>query len=71
MINVIRAPDDVEEARVRSRLLDLGVEIGGGLGALAGKVWRVGVMSGNAPISRVDRFLGGLEEAIRRESWRP
>ena len=63
-INVIRVPDGVDEARVRSRLLELGVEMGGGLGALAGKVWRVGVMGHNAQVATVERFLKALEETL-------
>ncbi|MEP6619286.1 MAG: alanine--glyoxylate aminotransferase family protein [bacterium] len=66
-INVINVPEGVDEARVRSRLLDMGVEMGGGLGALAGKVWRVGVMGYNAQASRVEKFVGALEEVLRQE----
>ena len=66
-INVVRVPDGVDEARVRARLLEMGVEMGGGLGALAGKVWRVGVMGYNAQVPRVERFLGALEEALREQ----
>jgi len=69
-INVINAAPGVDEARVRRRLLDMGVEMGGGLGALAGKVWRVGVMGYNAQIPRVERFVGALDEALRAEGWR-
>jgi alanine-glyoxylate transaminase/serine-glyoxylate transaminase/serine-pyruvate transaminase len=39
--------------------------MGGGLGQLAGKVWRVGVMGYNAEESTVERFLAALEEALR------
>jgi len=67
-INVVSVPSGVDEARVRQRLLDMGVEIGGGLGVLAGKVWRIGVMGYNAQLPRVERFLGALEEALRRPS---
>ena len=69
-INVINAAPGVDEARVRRRLLDMGVEMGGGLGALAGNVWRVGVMGYNAQIPRVERFVGALDEALRAEGWR-
>ena len=48
----------------------MGVEMGGGLGALAGKVWRVGVMGHNAQPDRVTRFVGALEEALKAEGWR-
>ena len=68
-INVINAAPGVDEARVRRRLLEMGVEMGGGLGALAGKVWRVGVMGYNAQIPRVERFVGALDEALRAEGW--
>jgi alanine-glyoxylate transaminase/serine-glyoxylate transaminase/serine-pyruvate transaminase len=68
-INVVNAPAGVDEAKVRRRLLDMGVEMGGGLGALAGKAWRVGVMGYNAQVPRVERFVGALEEALRAEGW--
>jgi alanine-glyoxylate transaminase/serine-glyoxylate transaminase/serine-pyruvate transaminase len=66
-INVVNVPAGVDEARVRARLLEMGVEMGGGLGALAGKVWRIGVMGYNAQVARVERFVGALEEALRAE----
>ena len=69
-INVVNAPAAVDEAKVRRRMLDMGVEMSGGLGALAGKVWRVGVMGYNARVPRVERFLGALEDALRAEGWR-
>jgi alanine-glyoxylate transaminase/serine-glyoxylate transaminase/serine-pyruvate transaminase len=69
-INVISVPDGVDEAKVRARLLDMGVEMGGGLGVLAGKVWRVGVMGYNAEPDRVSRFVGALEAALKAEGWR-
>jgi len=55
---------------VRQRLLDMGVEMGGGLGALAGKVWRVGVMGYNAQVPTVERFVGALGDALRVTSSR-
>ena len=64
-INVVKVPDGVDEAAVRSRLLSKGVEMGGGLGALAGKVWRIGLMGYNAQPKRVDMFLGALEHALK------
>jgi alanine-glyoxylate transaminase/serine-glyoxylate transaminase/serine-pyruvate transaminase len=64
-INVIAVPSGVDEARVRARMLERGVEMSGGLGQLAGKVWRVGVMGHNAQPERVERFLGALGESLR------
>jgi alanine-glyoxylate transaminase/serine-glyoxylate transaminase/serine-pyruvate transaminase len=63
-INVVSVPAGVDDAAVRKRLLELGVEMGGGLGVLAGKVWRIGVMGYNADPARVERFVGALEEAL-------
>jgi len=68
-INVISVPDGVNDAAVRARMLHMGVEMGGGLGVLAGKVWRVGVMGHNAQADRVETFLGTLDTALRAEGW--
>lgn len=64
-INVIKVPAGVEEATVRSKLLSRGVEIGGGLGALAGKVWRIGTMGYNAQPDRVAKALDALGTVLR------
>ena len=64
-INVVKVPDGVDEAAIRAKLLSKGVEMGGGLGALAGKVWRIGVMGYNAQPARVSKFLGALEQALK------
>jgi len=69
-INVVNVPAGVDEAAVRRRLVSMGVEMSGGLGVLAGKVWRIGVMRYNAQIPRVEQFLGALEEALRAEGWK-
>jgi alanine-glyoxylate transaminase/serine-glyoxylate transaminase/serine-pyruvate transaminase len=60
-------PAGLDDAKLRRRLLDMGVEMSGGLGALAGKVWRIGTMGYNAQPERVEKFLGALEEALRAE----
>ncbi len=60
-------PEGVDEAAVRRRLLErYGVEIGGGLGAYAGKVWRVGCMGHTARPRNVTLLLGALEECLAR-----
>jgi len=52
---------DAGEAAVRGRLLaEHGIEVGGGLGALAGRIWRVGLMGENARRERVDRLADAL-----------
>ena len=63
-INVVNVPAGIDEARVRQHLLDRGVEMSGGLGALAGKVWRIGVMGYNAQVATVERFVEALGEVL-------
>ena len=63
----IKLPTDLldMEAGVRSRLLnDHGIEIGAGLGALAGRIWRIGLMGENARISSVDRLMTALQKEL-------
>ena len=43
------------------------VEIAGGLGPSAGKVWRIGVMGLNATEDKVDRVLAALEDALKQQ----
>jgi alanine-glyoxylate transaminase/serine-glyoxylate transaminase/serine-pyruvate transaminase len=60
-------PDGVDEAAVRRTLLErYGIEIGGGLGAYAGKVWRIGCMGHTARIRNVTLLLGALGEVLGR-----
>ena len=60
-------PEGVDEAAVRRRLLErYGIEIGGGLGAFAGKVWRIGCMGHTARPRNVTLLLGALEECLAR-----
>lgn len=68
MLNSLRLPEPVAragEAAVRRRLLDRhGIEVGGGLGKLAGRIWRVGLMGENARPEIVDRLLAALAEEL-------
>jgi alanine-glyoxylate transaminase/serine-glyoxylate transaminase/serine-pyruvate transaminase len=65
-LNAIRIPAGVEDVPVRRRLLqEFGIEIGGGLGAMAGKVWRVGLMGEASSRRNVLLFLAALEECLR------
>jgi alanine-glyoxylate transaminase/serine-glyoxylate transaminase/serine-pyruvate transaminase len=66
MLSVVNVPPGVDEAAVRQRLLERGVEIAGGFGPLNGKVWRVGLMGVNADESRVERLLEELRHALSR-----
>ncbi len=58
-------PDDVDEAALRGALLDrYGIEVGGGLGDYAGRVWRVGCMGHTARPRNVALLLGALGELL-------
>lgn len=71
MINAVLAPEGVDEARVRAHLLQgYGIEVGGGLGALRGKAWRVGLMGQSSHKDHVLLFLGALEEALLAQGHR-
>jgi len=64
-LNTVRIPEGVEDVKVRKQLLeDFNLEIGGGLGALAGKVWRVGLMGENSRAEAVLFFLHALERCL-------
>jgi alanine-glyoxylate transaminase/serine-glyoxylate transaminase/serine-pyruvate transaminase len=64
-LNAIRVPAGVDEAAVRKRLLaDYNLEIGAGLGALAGKVWRIGLMGASSTPNHVTLCLAALESVL-------
>ncbi|HEY2343862.1 MAG TPA: alanine--glyoxylate aminotransferase family protein, partial [Chthoniobacteraceae bacterium] len=61
-LNCIQIPAGADDAGVRKKLLEeYGIEIGGGLGAMAGKAWRVGLMGHGATTRNVDLFLAALK----------
>ena len=65
MLNAVCVPDGVDEAAVRNRLLsEHSIEIGAGLGPLAGKIWRIGLMGHNARPDVVERVLGALKQVL-------
>ena len=66
MLNAVCIPEGVDDKAVRGQLLrEFGIEIGGGLGDLAGKVWRVGLMGESARRRNVQLFLSALETVLR------
>ncbi|MBT3061168.1 MAG: alanine--glyoxylate aminotransferase family protein [Candidatus Thiodiazotropha sp.] len=65
MLNAVSIPEGVDDASVRSRLLsEYNLEIGAGLGALAGKVWRIGLMGYSAKPENVLLCVGALEAVL-------
>ena len=64
-LNAVRIPDGVEDLPVRRRLLnEFGIEIGGGLGPMAGKTWRIGLMGETSQPRNVLLFLAALEACL-------
>jgi alanine-glyoxylate transaminase / serine-glyoxylate transaminase / serine-pyruvate transaminase len=67
MLNTVCIPEGVEELSVRQRLRSkYKIEIGGGLGPLAGKVWRIGLMGHTAHSENVERFIKALGKTLKR-----
>lgn len=65
-LNAVRVPPGVDDGAVRRALLtDFGIEVGAGLGPLAGKVWRVGLMGASSERPLIALFLGALDHVLR------
>jgi len=65
-LNTPRVPEGVDDARVRKHLLEKnGIEIAGGFGPLAGKIFRIGLMGPLANQDCVDMFVSHFGEALR------
>jgi alanine-glyoxylate transaminase/serine-glyoxylate transaminase/serine-pyruvate transaminase len=65
-LNCVRIPTGADDATVRRRLLnEYGIEIGAGLGPMAGKAWRIGLMGHGASVRNVDLVLAALREVLR------
>jgi len=68
MLNAVWIPEGVDDAAFRKALLeDYDIEIGGGLGEVAGKIWRIGLMGETSSRENIMTFLGALE-ALLKES---
>jgi alanine-glyoxylate transaminase/serine-glyoxylate transaminase/serine-pyruvate transaminase len=64
-LNTVKIPEGIDDLKVRRYLLEtFNLEIGGGLGALAGKVWRVGLMGYSSSAENVLFFLSAISRAL-------
>jgi alanine-glyoxylate transaminase/serine-glyoxylate transaminase/serine-pyruvate transaminase len=64
-LTTVRIPDGVDGKAFTLHLLNKhGIEVGGGLGVLAGKVWRIGLMGYNSREDNVDRLLNLIEQEL-------
>jgi alanine-glyoxylate transaminase/serine-glyoxylate transaminase/serine-pyruvate transaminase len=70
-LNAVRVPAGVDEAAVRRMLLHtFNIEVGAGLGPLAGKIWRVGLMGAGSTPQTLLLFLSALESALAASGHR-
>ncbi len=70
-LNAVRVPEGINEPAVRQHLLkESSIEIGAGLGPLAGKIWRVGIMGAGAMPLIVLQFLAAFERALAANGYK-
>src|SRR5215213_7532303 len=64
-LNAVRIPPGIDDAAVRKALLErFNIEIGAGLGAFKGKVWRIGLMGYSSRQANVLIFIAALEQLL-------
>ena len=69
-LNTIKIPDGIDDAKIRKRLInEFKIEIGAGLGKLAGEIWRIGLMGASSTKNNVIIFLGALEKVLIGEGY--
>ena len=69
-LNTAVIPEGIDDLKVRKKLLqEYNLEIGGGLGNLKGKIWRVGLMGYSSSESNAIFFLTALEQALREQGF--
>ena len=65
-LNTVLIPQDTDDAAIRKELRQTyKIEVGAGLGSLAGKIWRVGIMGHTARKENVDALLAALKKILR------
>lgn len=66
MLNAVVIPEGANDLKVRKTLLnEFNIEVGGGLGELAGKIWRVGLMGHSSNKQNVFLFISALEAVLK------
>lgn len=70
VLTSVRIPEGVDDLKIRQGLLnEFGIEIGGGLGPLKGKIWRIGLMGHSSTAGNVLLILYALEKLLVREGY--
>jgi alanine-glyoxylate transaminase/serine-glyoxylate transaminase/serine-pyruvate transaminase len=71
MLNAVGIPEGIDDAGVRNYLLtNYGLEIGGGLGPIKGRIWRIGLMGHSCNRENVMLVLASLEEALTDQGFK-
>jgi alanine-glyoxylate transaminase/serine-glyoxylate transaminase/serine-pyruvate transaminase len=71
LLTTVGIPEGIEDVKVRRALLyEHSIEIGGGLGPLAGKVWRIGLMGISSSAENVLAVLQALEQELAAQGFR-
>jgi alanine-glyoxylate transaminase/serine-glyoxylate transaminase/serine-pyruvate transaminase len=69
-LTVVRIPPGVDDLQVRKGLLnEFNIEIGGGLGPMKGKVWRIGLMGHSSSVDNVLLLLSALERHLLAQDY--
>lgn len=69
-LNTVAISENIDDARVRKQLLDdFNIEIGGGLGPVAGKAWRIGMMGHGARLENVVYLMSALEVIFKKMGY--
>lgn len=69
-LTTVRIPEGIDDLKIRQRLLkEYNIEIGGGLGPLKGKIWRIGLMGYSSSPENVLLILRALEELLDEEGF--
>lgn len=70
-LNAVRVPEGIDDPALRKELLEAyNIEIGAGLGPLAGKIWRVGLMGASSTPRLIVLLLGALDRALAAQGRR-
>lgn len=68
MLNAVKLPPALDDATHRKQLLDeFNIEVGGGLGDFAGKIWRIGLMGNSSSANHVNVLMGALKTIMKSQ----
>lgn len=67
MLNAVKLPDGLDDITTRRTLLnEFNIEVGGGLGDFAGKIWRIGLMGNSSTVNHINMLVSALKIIMNR-----